>query len=105
VVVEWVVDPTQISFYAMQAENLGVSLAHQLKAHMDLAYSQGWFGQTAPDLFKLLLSQEQYRDLQKMFAKDIVTGADVMDRLMAQAGDTFTADDDLVMQSLGGGTQ
>jgi hypothetical protein len=89
VVVEWVVDPTQIAFYQMLAENAGLSLERQLKSMLDYAYSQGWFGMGAPDADKILLTPEQYRALQRLFGKDIVTGEDVMERLQEADGAGF----------------
>jgi hypothetical protein len=99
-VVPWVVDPTQIAFYRQLAEANGISLAHELKTMMDHAYAQGWFGMSAPEPFKLLVAPEQYRALQQMFGKDIVTGADVMERLQ---GEITAAEDDLVLDALAGG--
>lgn len=99
--VEWIVDPTHIAFYQMQADNAGVSLNHQVKAHLDYAYEQGWLGGSAPDPFKLLLTAEQYRHLQQIFHKDNVTGADVIERL--SAGATPEEEYDPIMESLKGG--
>lgn len=77
-VVEWVVDPTQVNFYREQADNNGLTLEQQVKAHLDYAFANGWLGTGAPEPFKILLTGEQYRRLQERFLKDIVTGADVM---------------------------
>ena len=100
-VVSWVVDPTQINFYQMLADNAGISLNHQLKSLLDYAYSQGWFGSAAPDLFKLLLTQEQYRFLQQMFEKDIVTGFDVIEKLQVGSEASWAPpEDDVVLDSL-----
>ncbi len=76
--VEWRVDPTQIAFYQMLADNNNCSLEQELKSVMDLAYDQGWLGSAAPDVFKILLTQDQFRVLQQRFAKDLPTGEDVM---------------------------
>lgn len=103
--VEWLVDPTQIAFYQMLADNAGVSLNHQLKTLLDFAYAQGWFGMSAPDPFKLLVSPEQWRYLQQVFEKDIVTGDDVVEKLRKVIGSPAIVsedDDDLVMESLKG---
>jgi hypothetical protein len=105
VVVEWVVDPTQIQFYREQAENAGMTLQQQLKAHMDYGYAQGWLGSTAPDPFKLLLTAEQYRWLRQLCEKDVVTGSDVIARLhQAGATPSFVTEDDedLVLNALEG---
>jgi hypothetical protein len=103
-VVQWVVDPTQIAFYQQLADSNGVTLAHELKALMDYAYEQGWFGVAAPDAFKILLDAQQYRDLQQMFSKDIVTGQDVMARLNVAFDRAFAPEEgsDLVLDSLKG---
>lgn len=100
--VEWIVDPTQIGFYMEQAENAGISLNQQLKAHLDYAYQNGWLGSSAPDPFKILLTKDQYKALQNLFAKDVVTGQDVIDRL-GEAGALKAVEDteyDPVLESL-----
>lgn len=99
--VEWLVDPTQIGFYKMQADNAGISLAMQLKAHMDYGYGNGWLGQTAPEPFKILLTPEQYRELQQLFARDIVVGQDIMNALGGVL--PAAAEDDLVLETLAHG--
>lgn len=96
-VVEWVVDPTQVTFYRMQAENSGKSLDHHLKSMMDFAYEQGWLGSTAPEAFKLLLAPEEYAELQSLFKKDIVTGHDVVSMVRKVM---TTEEDSLVLDSL-----
>lgn len=93
IIVEWVVDPSQIEFYRMQAESNGLTLEQQLKTLLDYAYSQGWFGSTAPDPFKLLLTESQYQILQRIFNKDIVTGADVMEALEVRQSKAATPED------------
>lgn len=101
--VEWHVDPTQIQFYQQLADNAGVTMNHQLKSLLDYAYSQGWFGSSAPDAFKILLDPEQYRRLQELFGKDIVTGADVMEQIEVIAHRPFEEslnDGDLVLDSI-----
>ena len=102
--VEWIVDPTQIQFYRGLADNAGVSLEHELKTLLDYAYEQGWFGWAAPDVFKLLLTAPQYRYLQQVFEKDIVTGDDVMQRLHQLVGTPAIVreEDDPIMESLTG---
>jgi hypothetical protein len=105
IVVPWVVDPTQIAFYDSLAESAGITREQQLKSLMDFAYSQGWFGMGAPDPFKLLLTQAQYRWLQQLFEKDNVTGEDVVEKLRRSGAiPTHIAedDDDPVMASLRG---
>ena len=101
--IEWIPDPTQIAWYQPLADNAGITLEMQLKSIMDFAYEQGYFGQNAPDPFKVLLSPEQYRILQKMFGRDIVTGEDIMDVLQkdvhAEIGPA-DEEDDLIMESL-----
>lgn len=95
-VVEWIIDPTQILFFQELANSRGFSLENQLKSAMDYAYMQGWFNQNTPDPYKILLTQEQYRQLQNMFDQDIVTGYDVMQRLEQ----TAVAEFDPLMDSL-----
>lgn len=102
-IVPWIVDPTQLPFYQSLADNRDFTLAQQLKAVMDYAYEQGWFGMGAPDPFKILLTAEQWRALQQIFGKDIVTGQDVMDRLGTPEVGTFAPEDgDLILDSLKG---
>jgi hypothetical protein len=101
-VVEWVVDPTQVQFYQELADSTGLSLDVQLKSTMDFAYAQGWFNTSAPDPFKLLLTDGQYRALQAMFAKDVVTGEDIVRRLNVVTESSTTADDAFLMDSLKG---
>ena len=99
--IEWVVDPTQVQYYQMLADNAGVSLEHELKSMLDFAYEQGWFGSAAPDAFKILLTPEQYRYLQGLFEKDIVTGADVIDQLKADAGRVLAPEEnDFILDAL-----
>jgi predicted lactoylglutathione lyase len=89
------VDPTQIAFYKQLAYNNNVSLDHECTALMNYAYSQGWFGMSAPEAFKILLTPAQYRELQQAFARDIVTGEDVMTLVSpppAEAVDDFALD-------------
>ena len=100
--VQWVVDPTHIQFYQSLADNNGVTLERELKTLLDFAYEQGWFGMSAPEVHKILLDAEQYKELQQMFGKDIPTGEDVMERLRKEFRGVFAPeeDDDLVMDSL-----
>ena len=100
--VQWVVDPTHIQFYQSLADNNGVTLESELKTLLDFAYEQGWFGMSAPEVNKILLDAGQYKELQQMFSKDIVTGEDVMERLRKEFRGVFAPeeDDDLVMDSL-----
>lgn len=104
VVVNWVVDPTHIAFYKSMADNAGISLDLQLKSLMDYAYAQGVFNMAAPDPFKLLLTHEQYRTLQEMFAKDVVTGQDVINLLRSSMRSKPTAappeEEDFVLDAL-----
>ena len=104
VVVNWVVDPTQIQFYQSLADNAGISLEQQLKSLLDYAFSQGWFNSAAPDPFKILLDAEQWRFLQKLFGKDLPTGEDVINRMLEESGTTFEpeGEEDLVLDSLRG---
>ncbi len=97
--VEWIVDPTQIAYYQSLADNAGVSLEQQLKSILDYALMQGWLGAGAPDLFKILLSPQQYRALQTLFAKDVVTGTDIMQRIGAEQA---AVEDDMILSSLTG---
>lgn len=101
ILIPWRVDPTQITFYRHQAENAGITLEQQLKAHMDLAYAQGWLGSSAPDAFKVLFTPEQWRFLQGLLEKDMPTGEDVIDLLRKAAG-AAGEDEDPVMDSLRG---
>ena len=102
--IEWVPDPTWLGFLQAQADNTGITLSHQLQAHLDHALCQGWLGGSAPDPFKLLLDRDQYRELQQFFEKDVVTGTDVVDCVRRNEGTAFVqaADDDteLIMDSL-----
>lgn len=103
--VEWIVDPTQINFFQQMADSSGITLAHQLKSIIDYAVMQGWLAGGAPDPYKLLVSQEQYRWLQSLFEKDIVTGDDVIEKLRRSGNIPAVVsedDDDLVMNSLKG---
>ena len=100
-IVKWVVDPTQIQFYQHLALNAGKTLEQQLKSIMDYAYSQGWFGMGATEVFQLQFTAEQHQWLQKLFGKDIVLGDDVLQKLYQAAGGvTATDENDLVMESL-----
>ena len=103
-VVRWIVDPTQVQFYQSLADNNGVTLEQELKSLMDYAYGNGWFGMGAPDVFKILLDAGQYRELQKMFERDIVTGEDIMDRLRKEFRGTFAPEEEdaLVFDALEG---
>ena len=98
--IEWIPDPTWLGFLQGQADNAGITLSHQLKAHLDFALYNGWLGTSAPEPFKLLLSQEDYRELQQLLKKDNVTGFDVMEKLREVEGATFVQaaaeEDDLV---------
>lgn len=96
--VEWIVDPTQISFYQSQADNAGITLNHQLKSHMDWFFLQGGLGSSAPDPFKILLTAEQWKELQRRFGKDIPTGEDVMEALGANS--VVFSDEDLMLDPL-----
>ena len=100
--VQWVVDPTHIQFYQQLADNNGVTLERELKSLLDFAYEQGWFGMSAPEVNKILLDAGQYRELQKMFGKDIPTGEDVINRLRNEYRGTFAPEEDdaLVFDSL-----
>ena len=100
--VQWTVDPTHVQFYQHLADNNGVTLERELKTLLDHAYEQGWFGMSAPEVNKILLDAAQYRELQKMFGKDIPTGEDVMDRLRKEYRGTFEPEEeeDLIMDSL-----
>ncbi len=101
--VQWVVDPTQIAFYKGLADNVppnGITLEHQLKSLMDHAFSQGWFNSAAPDVFKILLTPEQFRELQQICGKDLPTGLDVIERLQG-SGAAWDHDDDLVLGPVG----
>jgi hypothetical protein len=100
--VQWIVDPTHVQFYQHLADNNGVTLEHELKSLLDYAYSQGWFQMGAPDVFKILLDAGQYKELQQMFSKDIVTGEDVMERLRKEYRGAFApdAEDELVFDAL-----
>ena len=100
--VQWVVDPTHIQFYQSLADNNGVTLERELKTLLDFAYEQGWFGMSAPEVNKILLGAGQYKELQQMFSKDIVTGEDVMERLRGQAMTPPDLEDELVFDALEG---
>jgi hypothetical protein len=81
--VEWIVDPTQISFYQEIAERNGQSLEQLLKDTLDYAFLQGWVGNTPTNVHCALFDEQQYRDLQKLFGKDMVLGSDIYN-LIAQ---------------------
>jgi hypothetical protein len=98
--VQWVVDPTQITYYQHLADNAGISLERQLKSVMDFAYEQGWFGMNTPDANKIFLSAEEYRRLQELFGKDVVTGADVISRLQGEFAPPAESEEDPIMASL-----
>lgn len=108
-IVEWEVDPTQIAWYKQLADNvppMGISLNQQCKSIMDWAYSQGYFGQNAPDPYKILLEPEQWQYLQKLLAKDIPTGYDVIALLSGERKpEVIEEEDDLVMDALKGGVK
>ena len=101
--VAWSVDPTQIAFYQMLADNADITLERQLKSIMDFAFEQGWFNTAAPDVDKILLDREQYRELQQIFKKDIVTGLDVM-KLVHKAQETadLSGEEDPLLDALKG---
>lgn len=102
-VVEWVVDPTQIQYYEGLAANHDLSLQRQLKATMDWGFTHGWVGAGVPEVNMLLVSPDQYRYLQQMFEKDIVTGTDLVEALRHQAGSPriVSEEDDPVIEALG----
>jgi len=96
-VFEWVVDPTQVTYYRDLAANHNVSFDHELKAIFDWAFEQGWIGRGAPEVRKLLFATEQCGVLQRHFGKEIVTGADFMREIGAKI---TSAEDDLVFDAL-----
>jgi hypothetical protein len=100
--VYWRVDPTQIAFYKQLADNVppsGISLEQQLKSLLDYAFAQGWFGMGAPDVYKILLTAEQWKFLQQLFAKDIPTGEDVIDKLL-ESGPAQSEETDPFLEAL-----
>lgn len=87
VILEMVVDPSNVPSLQQQADYQGKSLKELLKSHGDYIFCQGWLGNRPPDGMHLSLTLPQYRALQEYMGKDpeeIVTGADVIAYLRGQ---------------------
>jgi hypothetical protein len=100
VIVPWRIDPTQVAFYQGVADSNGVSLESHVKSVFDYGFEQGWVSQAAPEVFKILLTSEQFRQLQQMFEKDSPTGQDVIDRLEKLGGGFEAEDHDLILDEM-----
>ena len=105
-VVTWVLDPVWQGWLLQQCEVWGITIEQCLKSHQDHMLIQGHLGSSAPDPFKLLLSQEQYRWLQQRLKKDLITGNDVIECLQDEDSAAFAGqveqETDLLIESLKG---
>lgn len=91
-IAKWAVDPSYWEPLRLAAETQGITVEDLVQNLMNYAINGGWFFDLSPMPKQVLMTQEDFADLEKIMDKKEFTGADIV-AFLRKAVDGPTLDD------------
>jgi hypothetical protein len=85
VVVSWAIDPSWIEPLKGIAVSQGITVQQLCQNCMDYAFAQGWLYSISPEPKVFRFTPEEEKEMEEIFGKKDLTGADVMEWIREQA--------------------